>query len=109
MALISFLYFAGRKLKHLYIFRKPRVNGSVERHKNQHRASQNPGRRVFTPDVNNKPQANPKVCLLPPLTSNARIFYSNLDTIMLKLPPVLGMSTPKGIFKQLFWHKTANK
>jgi len=53
------------KLKYEKHKRKSRVNGSVERHKNQQHASQNPGRRVFTPDVNKKPQANPKVCLLP--------------------------------------------
>lgn len=69
----------------IFFFRMSRVNGSVERHKNRQRASQNPGRRVFTPDVNNKPQANPKVCLLP-LFPSTRIFCSNLNNIVLKLP-----------------------
>ncbi|KAG2603080.1 probable serine/threonine-protein kinase At1g54610 [Panicum virgatum] len=61
------------KLKYEKHKRKPRVNGSVERHKNQHRASQNPGRRVFTPDVNNKPQANPKVPRLVTSTSTTKL------------------------------------
>lgn len=62
--LSCFILFA-ENLNICVFFRKSRVNGSVERHKNRQHASQNPGRRVFTPDVNNKPQANPKVCLLP--------------------------------------------
>ena len=55
-----------------FFFRKSRVNGSVERHRNRQHASQNPGRRVFTPDANNKPQANPKVHMFSPFSS-ARI------------------------------------
>nr|CAB3475295.1 unnamed protein product [Digitaria exilis] len=55
------------------ISRKSRVNGSVERHKNRQHASQNPGRRVFTPDVNNKPQANPKVPRLVTSTSTTKL------------------------------------
>ena len=57
-----------------FFFRKSRVNGSVERHRNRQHASQNPGRRVFTPDANNKPQANPKVHMFSPFSS-ARIWF----------------------------------
>lgn len=67
-------------------FRKSRVNGSVERHRNRQHASQNPGRRVFTPDANNKPQANPKVRIFSPFS-----FCKNLvqpSIIMLKFPPL---------------------
>jgi cyclin-dependent kinase 12/13 len=54
-------------------FRKLRANGSVERQTTARKPmSQNPGRRVFTPDVNNKPQAKPNVCF-PILISSARI------------------------------------
>ncbi|RCV28846.1 hypothetical protein SETIT_5G435600v2 [Setaria italica] len=61
------------KLKYEKHKRKSRVNGSVERHKNRQHASQNPGRRVFTPDVNNKPQANPKVPRLVTSTSTTKL------------------------------------
>ncbi|KAG2593986.1 probable serine/threonine-protein kinase At1g54610 [Panicum virgatum] len=61
------------KLKYEKHKRKSRVNGSVERHKNQQHASQNPGRRVFTPDVNKKPQANPKVPRLVTSTSTTKL------------------------------------
>ncbi|KAL5656283.1 hypothetical protein ACJX0J_035602, partial [Zea mays] len=61
------------KLKYEKHKRKSRVNGSVERHRNRQHASQNPGRRVFTPDANNKPQANPKVPRLVTSTSTTKL------------------------------------
>ncbi|RLN25354.1 putative serine/threonine-protein kinase [Panicum miliaceum] len=61
------------KLKYEEHKRKSRVNGSVERHKNRQHALQNPGRRVFTPDVNNKPQANLKVPRLVTSTSTTKL------------------------------------
>ncbi|CAL4945778.1 unnamed protein product [Urochloa decumbens] len=61
------------KLKYEKHKRKSRVNGSVERQKNRQHASQNPGRRVFTPDVNNKPQAHPKVPRLVTSTSTTKL------------------------------------
>jgi hypothetical protein len=48
----------------VHFSRKSRVNGSVERRTTRKHTSQNPGRRVFTPDVNNKLQPNPKVLIL---------------------------------------------
>ncbi|EES04133.1 hypothetical protein BDA96_03G442400 [Sorghum bicolor] len=60
------------KLKYEKHKRKSRINGSVERHRNRQHTSQNPGRRVFTPDVNNKPQANPKVPRLVTSTSTTK-------------------------------------
>ncbi|CAL4972361.1 unnamed protein product [Urochloa decumbens] len=61
------------KLKYEKHKRKSRVNGSVERQKNRQHASQNPGRRVFTPDVNNKPHAHPKVPRLVTSTSTTKL------------------------------------
>ncbi|WVZ67597.1 hypothetical protein U9M48_016650 [Paspalum notatum var. saurae] len=61
------------KLKYEKHKRKARVNGSVEHHKNRKHTSQNPGRRVFTPDVNNKPQANPKIPRLVTSTSTTKL------------------------------------
>ncbi|KAJ1254250.1 hypothetical protein BS78_K099200 [Paspalum vaginatum] len=61
------------KLKYEKHKRKARVNGSVEHHKNRKHTSQNPGRRVFTPDVNNKPPANPKIPRLVTSTSTTKL------------------------------------
>ncbi|XP_062230146.1 probable serine/threonine-protein kinase At1g54610 isoform X2 [Phragmites australis] len=61
------------KLKYEKHKRKSRVNGSVERHTTRKHTSQNPGRRVFTPDVNNKPQGNPKVPRLVTSTSTTKL------------------------------------
>lgn len=61
------------KLKYEKHKRKSRVNGSVERHRNRQQASQNPGRRVFTPDASNKPQANLKVPRLVTSTSTTKL------------------------------------
>lgn len=60
------------KLKYEKHKRKSRINGSVERHRNRQHTLQNPGRRVFTPDINNKPQANPKVPRLVTSTSTTK-------------------------------------
>ncbi|GJN16880.1 hypothetical protein PR202_gb03905 [Eleusine coracana subsp. coracana] len=61
------------KLKYEKHKRKLRANGSVERHTNRKHTSQNPGRRVFTPDVNNKPQPNPKGPRLVTSTSTTKL------------------------------------
>ncbi|KAL6613899.1 hypothetical protein ACP70R_036169 [Stipagrostis hirtigluma subsp. patula] len=61
------------KLKYEKHKRKSRVNGSVERHTTRKSTSKNPGRRVFTPDVNNKPQANPSVPRLVTSTSTTKL------------------------------------
>ncbi|KAL6839943.1 hypothetical protein ACP4OV_029753 [Aristida adscensionis] len=61
------------KLKYEKHKRKPRVNGSVEHHTARKSTSKNPGRRVFTPDVNNKPQANPSIPRLVTSTSTTKL------------------------------------
>lgn len=61
------------KLKYEKHKRKSRVNGSVERHRHRQHASQNPGGRLFTPDANNKPQANLKVPRLVTSTSTTKL------------------------------------
>ncbi|TVU34598.1 hypothetical protein EJB05_16435 [Eragrostis curvula] len=61
------------KLKYEKHKRKSRVNGSAERHTTRKHTSQNPGRRVFTPDVNNKPRPNPKVPRLVTSTSTTKL------------------------------------
>lgn len=62
------------KLKYEKHKRKLRANESVERQKTTRKpTSQNPGRRVFTPDVNNKPQANPNIPRLVTSTSTTKL------------------------------------
>ncbi|KAK3166380.1 hypothetical protein QOZ80_1AG0045020 [Eleusine coracana subsp. coracana] len=61
------------KLKYEKHKRKLRANGSVERHTTRKHTSQNRGRRVFTPDVNNKPQPNPKGPRLVTSTSTTKL------------------------------------
>lgn len=63
------------KLKYEKHKRKLRANGSVERQTNTRKPiSQNHGRRrVFTPDVNNKPHGNPKIPRLVTSTSTTKL------------------------------------
>uniref|UniRef100_A0AA96NNV9 [RNA-polymerase]-subunit kinase n=1 Tax=Phyllostachys edulis TaxID=38705 RepID=A0AA96NNV9_PHYED len=62
------------KLKYEKHKRKLRANGSVERQKTTRKpTSQNPGRRVFTPDVDNKLQANPNIPRLVTSTSAIKL------------------------------------
>uniref|UniRef100_A0A0D9YJF7 [RNA-polymerase]-subunit kinase n=1 Tax=Oryza glumipatula TaxID=40148 RepID=A0A0D9YJF7_9ORYZ len=62
------------KLKYEKHKRKLRANGSVERQTTTRKPmSQNPGRRVFTPDVNNKPQAKPNIPRLVTSTSTTKL------------------------------------
>uniref|UniRef100_A0AA96NG55 [RNA-polymerase]-subunit kinase n=1 Tax=Phyllostachys edulis TaxID=38705 RepID=A0AA96NG55_PHYED len=62
------------KLKYEKHKRKLRANRSVERQTTTRKpVSQNPGRRVFTPDVNNKPQANPNIPRLVTSTSTTKL------------------------------------
>lgn len=62
------------KLKYEKHKRKLRANGSVERQTTARKPmSQNPGRRVFTPDVNNKPQAKPNIPRLVTSTSTTKL------------------------------------
>ncbi|KAL5227919.1 hypothetical protein ABZP36_016184 [Zizania latifolia] len=61
------------KLKHEKHKRKLRTNGSVERQTTTRKpTSQNPVRRVITPDVNNKPQAKPNIPRLVTSTSTTK-------------------------------------
>uniref|UniRef100_F2DGU4 [RNA-polymerase]-subunit kinase n=1 Tax=Hordeum vulgare subsp. vulgare TaxID=112509 RepID=F2DGU4_HORVV len=63
------------KLKYEKHKRKLRANGSVERQRTTRKPiSQNHGRRrVFTPDVNNKPHGNPKIPRLVTSTSTTKL------------------------------------
>ncbi|KAF0925502.1 hypothetical protein E2562_016693 [Oryza meyeriana var. granulata] len=62
------------KLKYEKHKRKLRANGSVERQTTTRKPmSQNPGRRVFTPDVNNKPHAKPNIPRLVTSTSTTKL------------------------------------
>jgi hypothetical protein len=61
---------------------------------------QNPGRRVFTPDVNNKPQANPKVLMFFPFPHKE--FDCILNIIMLKFPPLMALFTSIFLHKKLY-------
>uniref|UniRef100_A0A0D9V9S0 [RNA-polymerase]-subunit kinase n=1 Tax=Leersia perrieri TaxID=77586 RepID=A0A0D9V9S0_9ORYZ len=62
------------KLKYEKHKKKLRANGSVERHTTTRKPmSQNPGRRVFTPDVNNKPQVKPNIPRLVTSTSTTKL------------------------------------
>uniref|UniRef100_A0A0E0JT07 [RNA-polymerase]-subunit kinase n=1 Tax=Oryza punctata TaxID=4537 RepID=A0A0E0JT07_ORYPU len=62
------------KLKYEKHKRKLRANGSVERQTTTRKPmSQNPGRRVFTPDVNNKPQTKPNIPRLVTSTSTTKL------------------------------------
>ncbi|XP_015698673.1 probable serine/threonine-protein kinase At1g54610 isoform X2 [Oryza brachyantha] len=62
------------KLKYEKHKRKLRANGSVERQTATRKSmSQNPGRRVFTPDVNNKPQTKPNIPRLVTSTSTTKL------------------------------------
>jgi len=65
------------KLKYEKHKRKSRVNGSVERHTTGKHTSQNPGRRVFTPDVNNK----------QPNLTGPRLVTSTSTTKLERFPP----------------------
>ncbi|KAL5220354.1 hypothetical protein ABZP36_025067 [Zizania latifolia] len=72
--------------------RKLRANGSVERQTTARKpTSQNPGRKVYTPDVNNKPQAKPNVCF--PIISSAGNLFQLHFTEMTITPDKISMNS----------------
>ncbi|KAG8078937.1 hypothetical protein GUJ93_ZPchr0007g3274 [Zizania palustris] len=79
------------KLKYEKHKRKLRANGSVERQTTARKpTSQNPGRRVFTPDVNNKPRTKPNVCF--PIISSAGNLFQLHFTEMTITPDKISMN-----------------